>query len=375
MELLKRHKKVAIITAIAVGLPLLSFLLAQLKIYQYNQELYVEHYWNRQKIMFIKVCLWALMSYGIFRLARLFPFEQKKWILSSIMHMAVSLIFAAGHSYLYSIAASLLNIVEFISRESSFRTLFILSYRFNFAIYWMVLGLCVGWEYYKKFRKEEREAAENALLASQLEAQLAASRLNMLKMQIHPHFLFNSLHTVSNLIREKSYDGAIEMISRISEFLRITLDRSSSQFVNLREELDLTDIYTEIESIRFRDRLTVSKNIPESVLDLQFPFLILQPIVENSIKHGLSKRPGPSTIRIDCNLNDERLNVSVTDDGPGLPLEWNLETSNGLGLSNISKRLHNLYGNDYSFLVENGTDGGVIVSITVPATVFRGEDA
>lgn len=171
---------------------------------------------------------------------------------------------------------------------------------------------------------------------------------------------------LANLIREKSNDDAIDMISRLSDFLRITIEKSASQFVDLKEELEFTDLYLEIEKVRFKDRLKVNKNIPDNVLSWKVPFLILQPIIENSIKHGLTKHEQSDTINIDCKMNGSSLILEVSDNGPGLPEGWSLEDSSGIGLKNISERLETLYGGKHEFKIGNNGETGIKIEISIP---------
>jgi signal transduction histidine kinase len=202
--------------------------------------------------------------------------------------------------------------------------------------YWVIIGLWYAFDYYRRYR--EREAR-----ASQLEARLATSQLQALKMQLQPHFLFNTLHSVS-MLNLTDANAANRVLVKLSELLRITLDSNSSQEVPLEKEIDFLDRYLEIESIRFQDRLDVRFLFDDDVQDSLVPNLVLQPLVENAIRHGLE----------------------VADDGPGLPAGWSADRDTGLGLTNTRERLERLYGEGQQLEFESAPGGGLTVRITLP---------
>jgi LytS/YehU family sensor histidine kinase len=226
----------------------------------------------------------------------------------------------------------------------------------------MIVAVIFTFNYHKKFN-------ENRLIASQLQSKLSLAELNMLKMQIQPHFLFNTLNTISALVH-KNPDDADKMISRLSDLLRTSLDYSGKHFVTLREETDFLNLYLEIQKVRFKERLNVVFNLDPSSLNIQVPAIILQPIVENSIKHVLEKTKDVCEIKISSSLNNNILTLEVIDNGPGI-LTTNDTSKDGIGLSNVKSRLSQIYNNDQSLKIKNLEDGGLLVSIEIPIQQHR----
>jgi sensor histidine kinase YesM len=216
------------------------------------------------------------------------------------------------------------------------------------------------------------EAARLREEAVGLEARLADARLHALRMQMNPHFLFNTLHAVSSLV-ERDPVGVRRMIARLSELLRYTLEGSGSQEVTLREELDFLRRYLEIQQIRFQGRLDVMEFIDEDTLDAQLPSMILQPLVENAVKHGVNMIEGSGRIELRARQVDGMLVVSIHDNGPGieaLPPEP-LSSSDGVGLRNTRERLEMLYGGGDRLSLEQSPLGGLIAKIRVPFHTSR----
>ncbi len=202
--------------------------------------------------------------------------------------------------------------------------------------------------------------------ASQLESQLAKAQLESLRMQLQPHFLFNAHNTVSMLIRTKQYVQATEMISKISELLRNSLKSEEAQFVPLSRELELIKAYLEIEEVRFEDHLTISFDLDQNAENDLVPHLLLQPLIENAFKHGISKNLGASNLQIKTVRNGDIIRLTVHNTGPGLPEGWHQNGQSGIGLSNIQQRLSKLYepGN-FKFDIFNEADG-VTATLQLP---------
>jgi LytS/YehU family sensor histidine kinase len=232
----------------------------------------------------------------------------------------------------------------------------------SYLMYWMIVAVIFTFDYYKKFN-------ENRLIASQLQSKLSLAELNMLKMQIHPHFLFNTLNTISALVY-KNPDDADKMISRLSDLLRTSLDYSGKPFVTLKEEIEFLNLYLEIQKVRFKERLLVDINIDPASLEVQVPAIILQPIVENSIKHVLEKTKDVCEIKINSTLNNYTLTLEVIDNGPGIS-EDNYIHKDGVGLSNVKSRLSQIYNNDQSLKIKNLENRGLLVSIEIPIQQHR----
>jgi len=209
-------------------------------------------------------------------------------------------------------------------------------------------------EYYRQFRLRE-------LKASQLEAQLAVAQLEVLKMQLQPHFLFNTLHAISALMY-RDVGSADRMVTRLSDFLRLTLDSAGVQEVTLKREMEYLDKYLEIEQVRFGDRLEVRRAIDPATLDLLVPNLVLQPLVENAVRHGIAPRASGGRIEVTSRVHEGTLTIEVLDDGPGAGA-----IREGVGLSNTRARLEQLYGADARLEIGNAPAGGFSARLTLPA--------
>jgi two-component sensor histidine kinase len=200
---------------------------------------------------------------------------------------------------------------------------------------------------------------------ARLDEQLSKARLDALRRQIEPHFLFNSLNAIVGLVREKRNDAAVSMIVGLSEFLRRVLEESNRQEVPLGEELEFARKYLEIQKVRFVERLHFSVDVPTELLQAQVPSLILQPMVENAVKHGIAKRVQGGAIRITAFRSNGKLTLSVYNDGPSLPA-GSEKAPSGIGISNIRTRLQSLYGEAFDLGMHNQEPDGVVISVSVP---------
>ena len=213
---------------------------------------------------------------------------------------------------------------------------------------------------------EVRLAHDRDLRTSQLESQLMQARLEALRAQLNPHFLFNALNTIAMLVRRQANTDALQGIVGLSQLLRQVLDRHGEPEVTLGEELALVQHYLTVEELRFQDRLGVSVSVPPEVLDARVPSLILQPLVENAVRHGVSRRGVAGQIAISGRRHNGTLRLEVRDNGPGFPEGWDPAKSAGIGLANTRERLHRLYGATHRFKARNGPQGGAVVSVTIP---------
>jgi two-component system LytT family sensor kinase len=223
--------------------------------------------------------------------------------------------------------------------------------------YWLLVGLSHALDYYRKYQERE-------LKATQLEARLVQAQLQALKMQLQPHFLFNTLHAISALVH-KDVEAADRMITRLSEFLRITLDSVGVQEVALKTELESLDKYLEIEQVRFGSRLTVVRTVSPDTLDLLLPNLILQPLVENAVRHSIAPRAAGGRVEIHAHSEKGILMIDVLDDGPGVAASSLRE---GVGLTNTRARLEQLYGAGQKMDLR-AVPGGFRVRISMPAHI------
>jgi len=235
------------------------------------------------------------------------------------------------------------------------------------ATYFFLVGLGHAMEYW-------RESRERAVSAERLQTRLAEAQLQALQRQLQPHFLFNTLHTISGLMRS-DVEAADLMIDRLSELLRMSL-RSQAQEVSVKQELEILQSYLAIERTRFHDRLSVSIEVDPNVLDALVPHLILQPLVENAVRHGIAPRARPGRIEVRARRVESRLELDVLDSGDGLPPDRLDALNHGVGLGNTRARLTHLYGSAHRFSFANRPEGGFHVSVSIPfRSARRGADA
>lgn len=248
---------------------------------------------------------------------------------------------------------------QILTFEYLFKKLIVTYTVSNLFKYWIIVLGHLGWHYYKAYRERERQA-------SALATELVRARFQALRMQINPHFLFNTLNTISAFIHQNP-GAADRMIVCLSKLLRRTLDRGDLPEVPLQEELEFLECYLEIEQMRFADRLTVSLEIDPKTHELFVPQLVLQPLVENALRHGLMPREEAGRVVISARIVDGRsLELKVRDDGIGLSVTPDGNHREGIGLRNVRSRLAQLYGNAHEFAIANAPRGGVEARIRIP---------
>jgi LytS/YehU family sensor histidine kinase len=222
-----------------------------------------------------------------------------------------------------------------------------------------------------RLHAELRRAHEAELRASRLEAQLIQARLEALRAQLNPHFLFNALNTIAMLVRRQANAEALRGIVGLSQLLRQVLDRRAAPEVSLGEELALVEHFLAIEQLRYPDRLRVRIQVDPDVLEAQVPNLLLQPLVENAVRHGIGRREDAGIVEIVARRRRGALTLQVWDDGPGLPDGWRPEADFGLGLANTRERLQRLYGRRHRFELRNDARGGVRALVRIPFHLAR----
>ncbi len=311
---------------------------------------------------FVAYAFWGpLFTPIVAWMARHFPLDREAWRRSIFVHVLGT----ASVSLLHGLISTALNpwVWPDVRTPEPFRHTFQRSYFMSLGddifFYWTVLFLVQGWTYYQRYRDRE-------LRTSVLEAQLARAQLQALKVQLHPHFLFNTLNSVSELMHQDVH-VAERVITRLSDLLRITLENIGAQEVTLRSEIDFVKGYLEIEQTRFQDRLKVVYDISPETLDARVPNLLLQPIVENAIRHGVSKSSQVGIITITTSRQGGRMYLVIRDNGPGMRNDGRPSTANfGIGLSTTRARLEGMYNKNQSFVLNNLPEGGLEVRIDVP---------
>jgi Putative regulator of cell autolysis len=325
--------------------------------------------WSRAAFtQFTFAYLWAVATPLVLWLSSRFQIERQNWQRNLLIHLFFSLILVFVISSAHQIIVYL-NYGYPQGRPYRFaNTLGSVSYNAseNFAIYGLIILLCHSFGYYSRYRKGELKSA-------QLESMLAQAELQSLKMQLHPHFLFNTLHSISALLHS-DVEAARKMLVRLGDFLRFTLENAGTQEVSVQQEMEFLKGYLEIEQIRFQDRLTIRIDVEPQALDIKVPNLILQPIVENAIRHGIAPRSTPGLIEICVKRENSMLRIEVRDNGPGLPVNHSCIKlfKGGVGLANTRARLQQLYGAAHRFELENNPAGGLTVTLEVPSNSTNG---
>jgi two-component system, LytTR family, sensor kinase len=307
---------------------------------------------------------WAFLTPFVWWLARRLPIERKNWWRSGVMHLVWSVCFALIEEVLFAFITPFFGLPWFRRTfVATFLAVVPIDFHLNVIIYWLIVGVQHSVSYYLKFLERERLSAQLELRATLLESQLAQANLSALKMQLHPHFLFNTLHAIVVLVRQHRIGEADEMLTNLSELLRQTLEGWETQEVPLRREVELINLYLDIQKVRFQDRLTVEMNFSPSTLNALVPSLLLQPLVEDAVRHGVSKSSAPVRIDLKSSLRDSMLELQVSDDGPGVSGE---SCGTGVGLSNTRARLKQLYGERQSLHLDGLAGGGTVATVLLP---------
>ncbi len=225
----------------------------------------------------------------------------------------------------------------------------------DMAFYWAVLA-------YGHMQLLQQRVKNEELKAAQLESRLMETELRALKQQLHPHFLFNTLNTISFLVREQRNDSAVTLLAQLSHLLRTSLDSSRVHEVTLRQEMEFLDPYLQIQQARFLDRLTVEKELSYEAMEARIPNLLLQPIVENAIVHGVAAKSVPGVVRLRGHVAEGALHLEVKDDGPGLPAK----RREGIGIANTRERLSKMYGSRAKLTLQGEAGLGTTVQIVLP---------
>ncbi|HRE06930.1 MAG TPA: sensor histidine kinase [Opitutaceae bacterium] len=303
--------------------------------------------------------VWALLSAPIVWLARRFPPESPRRLRTVAVHLVAALLCA----WLYVVLRSLVGVLhaqildEPVSFSEVFQPLLVKTYPFNLLVYGVILSASHAIGYYRKYH-------ERTVHALELEKHLTEARLQSLLRQLKPHFLFNTLNGIASLMH-RDVDAADRMLVRLSELLRITMHHPGRALTSLRDEFAFIEKYLEIERIRFRDRLSVTIEVSPEVLDCDVPSLILQPLVENAIRHGIEPQPSAGRLVLQAHRTANDLVLVVRDNGPGFPLTG--PAREGIGLANTRARLTELYGARHHFTLTNHPDGGLEARIVLPA--------
>lgn len=312
--------------------------------------------WARASIVWLSwAATWAVLTPFALRLAARFPLARPRLPRALTVHAIASAACAIASLALFALAAPHVGAAHSAPTWlATFGRLLGTTFLLNLPVYWLIVGAA-------QVERLVRAARENERRQLQLEAQLADARLQALRTQVQPHFLFNALNTISVLMHE-DVGSANRILLQLSALLRRSLDSGDAHEVRLGEEIDFLQRYLEIEQARFGDRLSYEILVPDELMDAQVPALILQPLVENALRHGLAARARRGRIRVSAGREGDRLRLVVEDDGAGLPSRM----SERVGLSNTRARLELMYAAEHRFELRNAPGGGAVADISLP---------
>jgi signal transduction histidine kinase len=316
---------------------------------------------------------WALLAPIVLFMARRFPFDRGRWLRVLPLHLVAVLVVTFLHVLVSQAASMVVYHYAWAGMPVAKAELpwwsrvvrnYLMSFDWEMMTYWAIVGFHYAATYY-------RQAQDRTLRAAQLETRLAEAQLQALQRQLHPHFLFNTLNAISALMH-RDVEAADQMLARLSDLLRMALDQPGVQEVPLKDELDFLEKYLEIEQARFGSRLSVRFDVDPETLDACVPNLLLQPLVENSIRHAVAVRVEPGSIEVTARRVGDRLQLQVRDNGPGLPKGRLQGSGAGVGLANTRSRLEHLYGASQQLQFAEPAGGGLAVIVTIP---FRADEA
>lgn len=308
--------------------------------------------------------LWALLTPAIVWLARRFPVHHRFWKPFLTVHLPASIGFTLVHVAAWLLIRSYLyNPMELSLRRLA--EIYLLGYfALDLVAFWAILGGYFTFSYVGMLHDRELRATRLELHASRLETMLTQARLSALAAQLQPHFLFNTLNAIAEYVHAEP-NIAEEMIVGLGDMLRLVVERAGQHEVRVQEEMEIVDVYLEIESARMGDRLRASSEVDQGVLDALVPCLSIQPLVENAVRHGVAELKGEARVRVQVSRADGRLRVEVRDNGPGPSTGFGAGTE-GIGLGNTRSRLKELCGFDFRLELGSHPEGGAVTLLEIP---------
>lgn len=311
---------------------------------------------------YLRALVWAALTPLVLWLRVQVPPSTGRFVIGVGFHLAMSLLlmvaYYLGRTTFVLMAESPSGLFDFWSVALNS---FIGRNLIDAAFYWLVLAGGYSADLYRRFKNEELKAA-------QLESRAIEAELQALKQQLQPHMLFNTLNTVAMLVREGRNDDAVTLLARLSTLLRMALDSTRIHEVTLRQELDFIERYIDIQKIRFNDRLAVQTRISHEALNARIPNLLLQPLVENAIVHGIAPRAAPGLVEVSARVETGRLHLQVRDNGRGFAMQdaSGRPPRQGIGLTNTRERLAKIYGAACEFALSSAPGQGTTIRIVLP---------
>lgn len=317
--------------------------------------------WKQLLFSFLPWYIWAFATPVVLLLHRRYPLDRSSWLRNLPIHLGACLVIWSVVTLGNTTIWTMLESMSFYKMLG--QSLFYSRIAINSLIYWTLIAIAIAAAYYSKYKQGE-------LRGSKLQIQIMETQLQAIRMQLQPHFLFNTLNSISELMHE-NVQAAEQMLKRLEDFLRLTLRNDAKQELTLREEIEFLRCYLEIQQMRFQDRLKVEMKIDERALDHLVPSLLCQPIIENAIRHGISPLLKEGRIEIIAERENGMLSLQIKDNGPGLPPagEW----KEGFGLSNTRAMLSQLYGDKHKFQLQNSSEGGLTVTFKIPAMIPKSD--
>jgi two-component system LytT family sensor kinase len=305
----------------------------------------------------------ALLYFGAAFVSQRFPLERPFRFRNVAIHIGCSGLFSVTHLAAYVLVRAMVFPSDHFAFVESFNWWFARRFHGNLIYYWTFVIAAHALHWYQRLRERELKAAE-------LEARLAETKLAALKAQLEPHFLFNTLNTIAELVHDDP-NAAEQTLTRLSDLLRLSLKASGEKQVSLQEEIAFVEPYLDIQRLRMGSRLAVCWEIDPNALPARVPNLLLQPIIENAIKHGIGPLPDGGTITVTARCDNGQLTIAVRDTGAGITSHPDGSVKEGVGLSNLKTRLNCLYGTRHQFSLRNLPQGGCELSVCLPLHTNR----
>jgi len=319
-------------------------------------------HWNRQLLGSLTFWwAWGLVTPLIFWIDARLPVQQKQLGMRILAHLPVSIVLTLLYTYLWNAMNAAVGLTgwSWLGAKGFLASVSNQGILWKWLVYWVVFGASQTFTYYEHYLDSE-------LRLERMERSFSEARLNALRMQLDPHFLFNALNTISSQV-ERDPRLARTMIEHLGDLLRLSLEARDRQEIPLAEELAFLDHYVAIQKIRFAENLRIEIQVAPEVKYALVPSLIVQPLVENAIRHGVSSRASGGTVTVLAEHDVNQLRIRVTDDGVGLPPGWTLETSSGMGLSVTQERIRGFHSDGNGcFSVRPRAGGGTEVEISLP---------
>jgi len=296
-------------------------------------------------------------------LVRAWPLRRGALARRIPVHLGAATLFAVVHNAAVGILLWLVPIFPRAAMQQVIGLQLVVYLPLDFVVFWGISGAYHAVQYH-------RDSLHREQLAATLRAGLARARLDALRAQLNPHFLFNTLNSISSLALTGERERVVQTLSDLSDLLRMTLDRELPQEIPLARELEILELYLQIQRVRFGDRLTVETDVAPDARGVRVPAMFLQPLVENAFQHGIGVQPGPGRVSVRARMERDELWIRIEDSGPGFGSSA-ADLNGGIGLANTRARLEQLYGEQHAFAWGDRSGGGAFVDIRLPREVVR----